>query len=132
MSFNRELDVEVAKKVLKLQVWFDHIKNEWYCYNFNNKDRIVVLPRYSENSDHAYVIVNTLQTLGLTCHVGSVLDDGNVKWRATFFKRSDATAVAVYGDTMAQAICFAALKHFPAISDNKTSANAEIITFPKK
>ena len=128
----RDLDVEVAKKILKLQVWFDQNKNDWLCYHPAQRDRTVVLPTYSTNSDHAYVIVNVLQNQGIHCHVGSVVQDGKVVWRSTFFRKTDKSARTVYGESMAHAICLAALNLIKPSKKKEKPERAEVIKFPKK
>lgn len=128
----RDLDVEVAKKILKLQVWFDQKKHDWLCYHPAQKDRVLILPKYSDDSDQAYVIVNALQKAGLHCHVGSVVKDGEVKWRSTFFRKGQKVAQTVYGDSLPQAICLAALKLVNKQPESEKPKAAKVIEFPKK
>lgn len=132
LKSGRDLDLEIAKKVIKLQVWFDTERNDWLCCNPKRKDHVVVLPFYSTNSEHAYAIVNTLQNQGFFCHVGSVVRDGKTSWRATFFKKSDKHATAIYGDTLAHAICLAALDLLGYTGTEDPTSNGKVIQFPKK
>ena len=129
----RNLDVEVAKKVLKLQVWFDHEKNEWLCYHPVQKDKVVVLPNYSTDSTHAYGIMHELQNNGFYCHVGSIIKDGEPIFRSTFCKTGDKSNKTCYGESLAHAICLAAIKLY---NKRKKSKNAllddNVIKFPKK
>ena len=132
----RDLDVEVAKKILKLQVWFDHDKQEWLCYHPAQKEQVVVLPQYSTNSDHAYTIVHELQKHGFQCHVGSDMEHGgtgDIGFRSTFFKKTDKKVKAVYGKSLSHAICLAALqllKREP--KPEEKPIYGEVIKFPKK
>ncbi|NJO61078.1 MAG: hypothetical protein HC836_23290 [Richelia sp. RM2_1_2] len=104
----RELDVEVAKKILKLHVWYDAVQNDWLCFHPAQPTRIVALPQYSTNSDHAYVIVNKIQQSGFFCQAGSETNGDELVWRAAFYK-AGGKKVMSYGPTLAHAICLAAL-----------------------
>lgn len=132
----RDLDVEVAKKILKLQVWFDHNKQEWLCYHPSQKDRVVVLPHYSMDSAQAYTIVHALQQHGFQCHVGSDMErdeNGEPGFRSTFFKKTDKKVKAVYGKNLAHAICLAALQLLSRKGKpDEKPIYGEVIKFPKK
>lgn len=128
----RDLDVEVAKKVLKLQVWYDQERGDWLCYHPSQPDRVVLLPKYSDDTDLAYVIVNSLQNQGLYCHVGSTVKDGQPAWRSTFFRKGAKKAKATYGETLPHAICLAALKAISEKPESAVPTSAQIIKFPKK
>lgn len=127
---NRELDVEVAKKVLKLNVWFDNVKNDWYCFHPNKPDHIVILPKYSTEPDYAYVIVKQLQNFGYFCNIGSNTENETIVWRATFYK-TKKSQTPVSGDSLPQAICLAALALFDTSKPPKKSVGAELINSPK-
>jgi hypothetical protein len=83
---NRDLDVAVAKNILSLNVWFDVKRQEWLCFHASQKNRIVVLPKFSTNVDSAYRVVNALQRVGYFCHVGSTIKDDKIVWRAPFYR----------------------------------------------
>jgi hypothetical protein len=109
VTSERELDIAVAKKLLGLYVWFDTKRQDWSCFHTSQKNRIVILPKFSTNIDHAYRIVNFLQRSGYFCHVGSTIKDDKIVWRACFFTVLDEQRKELVGSTLPYAICLAAL-----------------------
>lgn len=105
---SRDLDVEVARRVCHCMVMLDP----------DGEDHTIVspaykvpgkLPHYSTNNDDAYLLINMLQGHGYFCRIGSLIRNGILIWKVTFFKR-DASAVSAESTrSLAHAACLASL-----------------------
>lgn len=104
----RKLDAEIAKKVFKFFTVFDTKLDDFHLVRQDNSKRNP-LPNYSTNTDAAYKVVNHYQNIGLYCNVGSTIKDGENYWRAVFYKNKNAQLQQAVGETLAHAICLAAL-----------------------
>lgn len=132
-----DLDVEVAKRVLGLKVWWDEGKQQWLCCDPRLPDHRVPMPQYSTNTDHSYRLVHHFQEKGLSCHFGSTPIGDTIQWRATVFDRTENNVryTPSNGDTLAHAICLAALEHLEETNKIIFIENKEdkkTIEFPKR
>jgi hypothetical protein len=107
---SRDFDVELAKKFLGLQVWFDIDKREWLCYDLSAPTHVVVLPYYSTNNEHSYRIIHEIKERGYGIQIGSVMLD-EIIWRGVVTKvkgqkRKDGHEII--GESLAHVVCLAA------------------------
>lgn len=109
MQPGRTLDVEIAKSVLGLSVWWDSEKKKWMCFDRRIPDHRVPVPKYSTNTDRAHRIVMEFQNRGYMVHISSKLGDNMIIWKAVFFQKDNERPKAARGETLAHAICLAGL-----------------------
>lgn len=110
INAGKELDAEVAKKVLHYVVIVDTSSGEVYTVNAKTKQKRKI-ENFSTNVDDAYLLVNHLSTKGFLCNVRSqVNDNGELQWFAGFFRSTDSKINVYQGKSLPHAVCIAALK----------------------
>lgn len=125
MSYSpgRDLDREMAIQLLGLKVDWDFENLDWVFIDRATKNWRP-LPHFSTDTNDSYIIINYLQTKGYYNQVGSTSGGVTPVWRASFFTRNDKVIVQQTGETLAHAVCVAALELL------KNSTN--IVQFPKE
>lgn len=109
MQPGRTLDVEIAKGVLGLSVWWDNEKKKWMCFDRRIPDHRVPVPKYSTNTDRAHRVVLEFKNRGYVVHISSKLKNNTIIWKAVFFKKDEERPKPSKGETLAHAICLAGL-----------------------
>lgn len=118
----RDLDREMAVQLLGLKVDWDFENLDWVFIDRATKNW-QPLPHFSTDTNDSYIIINFLQTKGYYNQVGSTTGGERPVWRASFFTRTDKVIVQQTGETLAHAVCIAALE----LLNNKSN----IVQFPK-
>jgi len=138
MNYKRQpgpdLDVEIARDVLKFNVWQDEETEIWLCFDPRVPDHRVPVPKYSTDTDHAYRIVHEFQNRGYMIHFGSSVIDEIILWKVTIFVKDSEQKqelTPTIGETLPHAICLAALDVLGPKEEPEVS-KLHIVDFPKK
>lgn len=104
---SRNLDAEIAKKVLKIFVIIDDA-GEYQVVSPRTKNR-GLLPYYSTRTEDAHMLIEALQYKGYYCKLGSIQVDGDTIYRCGFSTLSD-NGYTAESNTMPHAVALAALQ----------------------
>lgn len=107
MISGKELDVMVARKVLRAIVIYEPEKKEHFMFDLKTKQQIPV-PDFSTSIKETYKIINYLQGFGWVARM-SVLPDKDSA-QAVFTKSDGKKYKYCIADTLPQAICLAAIE----------------------
>lgn len=105
---DREIDIIIGKKIFGYIVIIQ--KNDYKFIDRKNKVR-GILPSYSTNVDHTYLLVNHLQYEGYTCKHGQYFDENGNSIYKCIFQKGEKKVVSL-SDTLEKSICDAAIKLF--------------------
>jgi hypothetical protein len=108
MEPGTELDAEIARKIFKMVIMVDSETGE-FTVRDNQTKKWVPIPKYSQNTDVAYLIINHFSYKGFFAVVNSVFTGVTTEWSVTFHSNDGKITLQSNGKTVAQAICIAAL-----------------------
>lgn len=108
MKSGKELDAEIARKVLHYIVIVDASTGEHYTVHASNGTKRPI-EKFSTVVDEAYKVINYLSGKGYLCNVrNQVNEQGVLEWFAGFFAPNE-TIKLFKGKSLPHAVCIAAL-----------------------
>ena len=108
MEPGTDLDIEVARKIFSMVVMVDSETGESTIRD-NQTKKWVAVPKYSTNTDIAYLIINHFSNKGFFAVVNSSFNGKTTEWLVTFHAMDKKISVQGTGKSAAHAICIAAL-----------------------
>jgi hypothetical protein len=132
-----DLDTIVATEVLGLTIEWDLIDEDWKIFSKTTK-QLHPLPKFSEDTNAAYIVINHMQTRGFFNQLGSSSGGPSIVWRSSFHRKGNNTTIySSSGRTLGHATCLAALNVVRGIKQKteikteiKTDISNSVVSFP--